>query len=115
MQKLWRKFHLCQLYYTKNFQGNLVSIGSGVENDFVRSLIDDNDAWIGGVNLDHPNLVVWIDGSEFKYSNWYDDEPDDDGYNCIYMDGDEGTWYDDECDTYYDYVCQIVLKSKGKI
>ena len=60
--------------------GNLASISSAAENEFIRLLIPVNSsapgnaAWIG---LSRPNggQWEWADGTEFAYSNWGAGEP----------------------------------------
>lgn len=58
--------------------GHLVSINSSEEQDFVQGIADENEAdniWIGGYFDDE--AWKWTDESEFTYSNWDKDKPDE--------------------------------------
>ncbi len=67
-------------------QGRLVTITSQQENDFVESLGDIGNAWLGGFqNLSSPNYSEpgggweWITGEPFNYTNWLPGEPNNTG------------------------------------
>ena len=71
--------------------GHLVTITSHAENDFVFTLVDDNQfwvmsiswrgPWIGAIQL--PGSVepddgwTWVTGEPFEYTNWNDGQPNE--------------------------------------
>ncbi len=69
--------------YAQQFGGNLVTIGSSNENDFVSSLLPNTEAWIGlyriaGSNKNDANSWKWASGASSLYRNWQFGEPNDD-------------------------------------
>lgn len=57
--------------------GHLVSINSPEEQEFVQGIADENmidNLWLGGYWDDE--VWKWTDGSEFTYSNWDENKPD---------------------------------------
>lgn len=57
--------------------GHLVSINSLEEQDFIQDMIDSvgkDNTWLGGYLED--GEWKWTDGSDFDYSNWDTDKPD---------------------------------------
>uniref|UniRef100_A0A673CLH3 C-type lectin domain-containing protein n=1 Tax=Sphaeramia orbicularis TaxID=375764 RepID=A0A673CLH3_9TELE len=74
--------------------GNLASIHSQEENDFLVVLIKGqtcgnmNRTWIGGDDAVQEEFWQWTDGSKFHYTNWAPGEPDHQGpEHCINMKG----------------------------
>jgi hypothetical protein len=93
--------------------GNLVSIGSEAENEFVAEL-HDGEHWLGatdGRDDMTPGVgpYVWLNGEDWLYSNWEDGQPnayetdcplDQDDTDCFEhcaFQSDEGDWLDRSC------------------
>ena len=64
--------------------GNLVSINSEEEQEFIYETFIENDTsgdiakWIGLTDSSIEGKWEWVDGSPFSYSNWNSNEPNDD-------------------------------------
>eukprot|EP00957_Ditylum_brightwellii_P150981 11496214-Ditylum_brightwellii.AAC.1 len=61
--------------------GDLASIHSKQENDFLQTLSDSETSWIGGrrmINYTDKNneMWTWSDGSDWDYTKWSEGEPD---------------------------------------
>lgn len=79
--------------------GYLVSITSGIENTIVQSIAQELGIlhiWLGGNDCENEGEWKWNDGSEFSYSNWQDNEPNnyDGNENYIEMNTSTGRWND---------------------
>ena len=77
--------------------GNLTSIHSGEENDFVKSLAYYSDnTWIGGSDARHEGNWEWTDGSTWDYEYWLSDQPDGGSQDSLAMDTSDsyGRWRD---------------------
>ena len=92
--------------------GNLISIHSIEENNFVRqeiSLISNSSAWIGLFNLNSTDhSYEWVDGSMVDFRNWGDGEPNNanSGENCTELVvASNGIWNDESCHVNRTYVC----------
>ena len=92
--------------------GNLISIHSIEENNFVRqeiSLISHSSAWIGLFNLNSTDhSYEWVDGSMVDFRNWGDGEPNNanSGENCTELVvASNGIWNDESCHVNRTYVC----------
>ena len=94
-------------YYCERNGGNLASILSREENEFVESLTSRYNSyhWIGGSDAVSEGEWVWSDGSSWVYQNWLPDKPDGGrNKNCLAIDtmlhvnrpGD-GKWRDWSC------------------
>lgn len=71
---------------------------------------DTGESWIG---LKRDNDVwYWSDGTNLSWSNWDDDEPDNDEH-CVKMRTD-GTWKSIECNTsdVHYVVCELTPSGK---
>lgn len=55
--------------------GNLASITSEEENNFITDLTRDIRSWIGAKLDPNTNTHMWLDGSDFTMSNWRQREP----------------------------------------
>ena len=55
--------------------GDLASVHSSEENEFLVSLLRDNPkavfTWIGGYDCTMDGHCKWLDGSEWDWDNWY--------------------------------------------
>jgi hypothetical protein len=110
--------------------GNLVSIGSEAENEFVAEL-HDGEHWLGatdGRDDMSPGVgpYVWLNGEEWLYSDWEDGQPnayetdcpvDQDDADCFEhcaFQSDEGDWLDRSCWHTIVSVCEWeVVKPEG--
>ncbi|MBW3040221.1 hypothetical protein CU309_05130, partial [Prochlorococcus marinus str. MU1405] len=71
---------------SEDYGGNLVSINSQIEQDFINEAfasIDDGDhgKWIGFTDKDQEGNWIWTDGSSVDFTNWNPSEPSNGGYN----------------------------------
>lgn len=83
--------------------GTLTSIHSQKENDFLTNLIRPNEkmyTWIGAdAVLDATNTFVWMDGTEWDYTNWLEGDPEG-NQRCVWLGfnkEDPGKWIDEVC------------------
>ncbi|KAK6034073.1 lectin C-type domain protein [Cooperia oncophora] len=63
----------------KQFNADLASIGSPQENEFIHGLVHGTWEWywIGGKR--YGSAWTWVDGTEWGYTYWSSDEPNNDG------------------------------------
>eukprot|EP00092_Neocalanus_flemingeri_P019105 GFUD01020695.1.p1 GENE.GFUD01020695.1~~GFUD01020695.1.p1 ORF type:complete len:187 (+),score=32.94 GFUD01020695.1:219-779(+) len=97
--------------------GDLASIHSMEENDFIVSFHQDNPIWTGGSITEKDGQFRWLDGSDWDFENWDEGEPDKKKFGkthheCVFV-GDNpnnlGLWWDGVCKwSYrkYDCVCK---------
>ncbi|XP_072035083.1 uncharacterized protein [Amphiura filiformis] len=90
--------------------GDLVSIHSQAELDFVSAFTAAAPLWIGLSDAADEGTFVWDDGSDFDFTAWDEFRPDTTGINvndCVYLTT-SGLWYDTECagTTMYGYICK---------
>ena len=105
--------------YCKMLGGNLAVITSEEENEFVHSLVKEapkNLYWIGLYDPDKNQKFKWVDGSEYSYDGWSENQPDCAGnaefYGEIYKSN--GKWNDDQNYTggAEGFICEIDKKVK---
>ena len=65
---------------SEDYGGNLVSINSQIEQDFINEAfasVDDGDhgKWIGFTDKNQEGNWVWSDGSNLDFTNWSPGEP----------------------------------------
>jgi hypothetical protein len=109
--------------------GNLVSIGSEAENEFVAEL-HDGEHWLGATDgradtTPGVGPYLWLNGEEWLYSDWEAGQPNayevdcpaDDDANCFEhcaFQSDEGDWLDRSCWHTIVSVCEWeVVKPEG--
>ena len=85
----------------QKFGSSLSSIVSAPEQIFISSLATvespGKKVWIGGKKVE--NKWKWDEGTNFVYSNWYDNEPDS-GQDCLYIHPNKNyAWQDASCET----------------
>ncbi len=88
--------------------GHLVTITSAEENAVVYAVASGNYIFIGCTDEESEGTWVWVNGEEFKYSNWNSGEPNDSyetGEDYTVMLGSTGKWNDTYADGFY-YVCE---------
>ncbi|XP_033987067.1 ladderlectin-like [Trematomus bernacchii] len=91
--------------------GNLVSIHSREEEDFVKFLIKSSDSnegatWIGLYDLAKEGRWMWSDGCAAKYFFWHTGEPNNSGRgeDCV-LNNWRGKWNDAKCSKTFPSVC----------
>uniref|UniRef100_A0A2K5PV31 Fc epsilon receptor II n=1 Tax=Cebus imitator TaxID=2715852 RepID=A0A2K5PV31_CEBIM len=86
-------------YACEDMEGQLVSIHSHEEQDFLIKHASHTGSWIGLRNLDLKGEFIWMDGTPVDYSNWAPEEPTNrnQGEDCVMMRG-SGDWNDIYCD-----------------
>ncbi|XP_038062226.1 alpha-N-acetylgalactosamine-specific lectin-like [Patiria miniata] len=105
----------CQSYSKQWRPTYLASILSDDENQFIATLIDSSDTWIGYNDLAVEGVYTWLDGSPVSYTNWKPGFPVGDAYgnqDCIHMfEGPQ--WKEFYCDGKMNFVrCQDIPLSK---
>ncbi|KAK7097065.1 lymphocyte antigen 75-like [Littorina saxatilis] len=94
--------------------GHLAIVNDKYVQSFLRlTLPDTGHAWIGLKMDRNDNKYYWPDHTEAIFTNYLPGKPDkaDQGYYCIEMAVDNsldspGGWYDFNCSTPQDYICQ---------
>jgi len=74
--------------------GHLAVVTSQAEQDFVTTLCDGRYAWLGATDEEEEGTFVWVDGSEWDYTSWFPDQPNnwnDENFLATY---DGGDWVD---------------------
>ncbi|XP_034075305.1 ladderlectin-like [Gymnodraco acuticeps] len=91
--------------------GNLVSIHSTEEEDFVKFLIKMSDpaegyTWIGLHDIAKEGRWMWSDGCAAKYLFWYRRQPNNSGRgeDCV-LNNWRGKWNDGPCSSTFPSVC----------
>jgi len=93
--------------------GNLASIHSLAEHDFIRAMIKQKSggyerlSWIGGSDAAQEASWLWSDGLPMKYTNWGRGQPDNwrKNQNCMTINWRGGLWDDLRCSYKTPYVC----------
>ncbi|XP_065392223.1 low affinity immunoglobulin epsilon Fc receptor isoform X3 [Macaca fascicularis] len=86
-------------YACEDMEGQLVSIHSPEEQDFLTKHASHTISWIGLRNLNLKGEFIWVDGSPVDYSNWAPGEPasQSHGKDCVMMRG-SSHWNNAFCD-----------------
>jgi cysteine-rich repeat protein len=101
--------------------GHLITIGSAAENQVARMLVNSSKL-LGGfenaeLNQAGDGKYQWVTGEPFTYTNWAQNQPDEDGdfcggwgnqrcyKHCLGMNG-QGTWESHRCDQADGYICE---------
>ncbi|MCH2224021.1 MAG: HYR domain-containing protein, partial [Crocinitomicaceae bacterium] len=95
--------------------GNLVSINSAAENQYVRNSIFADYVWIGLSDQNIEGMFEWSNGDALSYTNWAGNEPNNlgPGGNCcgaadyVALKGSSGYWYDRRACKKYEYVMEV--------
>uniref|UniRef100_UPI0037E9C5DB galactose-specific lectin nattectin-like n=1 Tax=Semicossyphus pulcher TaxID=241346 RepID=UPI0037E9C5DB len=92
--------------------GNLASLHSAAENDFLRdhtTRVSNNihkHTWIGGHDAVQEGRWMWSDGTTFKYERWGTGEPNNHlGEDCVEMNFRVSYWNDLPCHHQRPFVC----------
>ena len=102
--------------------GDLASIHSPAENEYVTSLIRDRarggikQTWIGGRYSKDQAKFYWFDQSDWDFDNWSLREPhmsDDENWSCVFLgrySANLDKWVDGVCShhsTIFDCICKM--------
>ncbi|XP_039631400.1 lectin-like isoform X2 [Polypterus senegalus] len=99
--------------YCVSLGGNLASVHSSSDNQFITSLIRSKDSsgpttWLGGSNSVRASSWLWTDGSQWDFANWNPGEPNNNGGNekCLHISYRvPSTWNDYNCEYQFPFVC----------
>ncbi|XP_056615291.1 galactose-specific lectin nattectin-like [Triplophysa dalaica] len=93
----------------QSLDGNLASVRSKAQNDFLLSLVPVNTrVWIGGHDGEIEQQCLWTDGSPFDYTNWCKTQPDNfkGSEHCLEINlSSNRCWNDEACSTTLAYIC----------
>ena len=95
-------------YYCLSMGMHLASIHSDAENSEASALCNGN-CWTGGSSVDQTyHDFTWTDGSQWDYTNWNTNEPNNQGGNedCVHL-WTSGTWNDIQCSVSYKALCRV--------
>ncbi|KAL2078272.1 hypothetical protein ACEWY4_025957 [Coilia grayii] len=94
--------------YCISMGGNLASVHSREEYNFIDSLFSTHRVWIGGCDAVQEGHWLWSDGTKFDYTLWNPGEPNNSGGNehCIEMKC-QGVYDDGDRFSYTQY-CQSI-------
>lgn len=87
--------------------GDVASIHSQAENDFVAGLVSDKQPWLG-LQLNQLSEFEWQDRSPLLYLNWADGSPREEPETCVSI-NENGKWVDEACTDTRQYVCKNIL------
>lgn len=93
----------CQSKYT-----DLVTVRNLTENQKIQPMLSRN-VWIG---LHRKLWANWSDQSLTAFRNWYSGQPDNAGdppTSCAAVDTATGSWWDMNCNTKYEFICENVI------
>ena len=103
--------------YCLSYGGDLVSVSSRSETDFInshKSKAENEYFWIGLNDRHEENVFVWSDGTPYDksiYSNWLPNEPNSQGdEDCVDLYPTQ--WNDNSCVKEKSYICE---RPKGEI
>ena len=90
-----------------NAGGNLASIQSSDENEFIFQLAGKGPAWLGGNDLKTEGEWTWSDGSQWLYKNWGNGEPNNaGGEDCLEIGNLGSKWNDYPCSRKVKAICE---------
>ena len=108
----------------KESSAHLTKINSKEENDFLLNTFLEiphgevnREAWIGLTDKEKEGTFVWTDGTVAEYTNWADEQPNDEDNeqdcaeiaNGVFWPGGEsqiGVWNDFQCSRELMYICK---------
>ncbi|XP_026154600.1 ladderlectin-like [Mastacembelus armatus] len=96
----------------QSMDANLASVRNAEEYEAIKTMIAKSkgtgSAWIGGSDAQQEGSWFWINGDNFKYTNWAPGQPDNfEGVqHCLQMNyGDAKLWDDLNCKTPLPSIC----------
>ncbi|MBR8829170.1 MAG: hypothetical protein DSM107014_14945 [Gomphosphaeria aponina SAG 52.96 = DSM 107014] len=84
----------------RELAGNLVTVNSAAENQFLLGAFGGGGLWIGFNDAAQEGVWEWVNGEPVTYTNWYPDEPNnlgDEDYahlNLFWINENTGRWND---------------------
>jgi hypothetical protein len=95
--------------------GNLVSINSQGENDFIENNSGSSYIWIGLTDANNEGTFEWLNGDALSYTNWDNNEPNNNGggycgpggADYVVMKCNDGEWRDRNGAAHYRYIVEI--------
>merc|ERR1719419_1492186 len=88
------------LDYCRDISGDLASIHSTEENEFLNSM--GCYCWIGLNDIDNEGEFVWSDGSDVDFLHWRGGEPNNAGGEEHYAHlNEKGYWNDQDVESFY--------------
>ena len=91
--------------------GSLVTIKDAEMNNFIFSLTQGYNAWLGGHDSKSEGTWEWVDGTRMDhiFTNWHTGEPNNSnwGEDCMKIRNFDNKWNDAPCSRGYYYVCQM--------
>jgi len=91
------------------YGGNLASVQSAQENDFIFGITMTQRTWIGGNDIENDGTWVWNDGTPWSYENWGMNEPNNHGGNeeCLNIGHHGNEWNDAPCSNEFNSICKM--------
>ena len=85
---------------------------SEAENDYIASLIPNNDIWIGINDIHQEGVFVAVDGSDITYTNWNSGEPNNyyGDEDAVHMHDHQNTWNDMAVYHQARFVCSLRIQ-----
>uniref|UniRef100_A0A3P9ID79 C-type lectin domain-containing protein n=1 Tax=Oryzias latipes TaxID=8090 RepID=A0A3P9ID79_ORYLA len=99
--------------FCRSIGANLASVKNSLENTKLLSLINQQKGnyaptWIGGSDAQKNGVWFWSDGSNYQYTNWCPNEPNNHNgqQKCLQMNfSDRKCWDDVECWIRRPFIC----------
>ena len=92
--------------------GDLASITDRFENERIIAHLDqigiDENIWIGANDIKDEGNFEWSDGNAFSFSNWYQEEPNNQGdEDCVNLKP-VRKWNDQTCSSKLAFICKFL-------
>ncbi|MFT4565209.1 MAG: hypothetical protein ACI9FN_000159, partial [Saprospiraceae bacterium] len=88
--------------------GYLAIINDAEENEYIKSLLNENSAFIGLQDYDSEDDFRWSDGSSLTYTNWFDGQPNNYGNRQDYVEiMKNGEWNDQSNNKSLKYILEL--------
>ena len=87
--------------------GDLASVPDDDTNNFLFTIIQNADVWIGGYRNENQDWV-WSDGTPWEYESWHEDQPNDLGgmqTHVAFNFNSSAHWYDECKDEEKGFIC----------
>ncbi len=98
--------------------GHVAVVCSSGENEFLRSSLLANEAWIGYSDEVSEGNFRWVNGESCNYTNWSSNEPNNSHNTYDYNHADhtilnrsDGKWYDRHQNARYEFIMEVPCES----
>ena len=92
--------------------GHLASVGSQEEQDEIREVAE-GKVWLGGKMNPTTKEWHWLDGREWEYQNWQNEEANfEAGNECVGLFGWFSSWMEQNCSIKYPFICRSLPERK---